>query len=107
MKMENSAALNILLKHIFSRVGRRERVLRATWPSANMRDVFQSHGMTWYDTGKYLVKLTGLYYSRCCGWEAGVTGEGLCTCKPNRNWRSTVIHQQPVNVKVGKKKNSI
>lgn len=47
MKMENSAALNIFFKHIFSRVGRSERVLKATWTSANTRDVFQSHGMTW------------------------------------------------------------
>jgi len=104
MKMENSAALNIFFKHIFSRIGKSKRVLKATWPAANVRDVFQSHGTTWYDTGKNLMKLTGLYYSRCCGWEAGMTDKRLCTCKPNRNWRFTVIHQWSVNAKVGKKK---
>lgn len=95
-KMENSAALNIFFKHIFSRVGRNEKALKATWPSANIRDVFQSHRMTWYDTGKYLVQLTGLYCSRCRGWVASMRDKRLYTCKPNRNWRFTVIYQHPV-----------
>lgn len=33
-----------------------------------------------------------------------MTDKRLCTCKTNRNWRFTVIHQQPVNVKVEKEK---
>lgn len=61
MKMEISSSLSISFKHIFSGVGRLESVSKVMWPSANSRDVFQSHWMTCYDTGKYLMKLTGLY----------------------------------------------
>lgn len=104
MRMENSSSLSISFKCVFSRVGRRERVSKAMWPSANSRDGFQSHWMTCYDTGKYLMKLTGLYQSRCLGWETGVTDKSLCTCEPKWNWRVTVIHHQSVNVKVEKKK---
>lgn len=61
MRMGNSSSLSISFKGVFSTVERRERVSKAMWPSANSRDVFQSHWTTCYDTGKYLMKLTGLY----------------------------------------------
>lgn len=105
MKMESSSSLSISFKHIFSRAGRSERVSKAMWPSAKSRDVFQSHWMTRSDAGKYLMKLTGLYQSRCRGWETGVPVKSLCTCEPKWNWRVTVIHHQPVNVKVEKRSN--
>lgn len=53
--MENSAAPNIFFKHIFSRVGRSEGVIKAMWPSANGRDLSQGQpgvilGSIWWSS---------------------------------------------------------